>query len=96
MRLFVTDLSVIAIRFSVIVPTTGVKMALCNRGINDGGGSATMRERSEGVGSHGTFVTEFVSLGHFCLALYSFEPPSRTLVVITWRGEGCRYMMWLG
>ena len=28
--------------------------------------------------------------------LCSFGPPSHALVVITWRGEGCRYMMGLG
>ena len=55
-----------------------------------------MRERSERVENPGTYVTELVSRGHFCLALCSFLPPSRALVVITWRGEGCRYMMRLG
>ena len=55
-----------------------------------------MRGRSERVESPGTYVTERVSRGHFCLALCSFGPPSRALVVITWRGEGCRYMMRLG
>ena len=63
---------------------------------NDGGGCATMRERSERVESPGTYVTEWVSRCHFCLALCSFGQPSRALVVITWRGEGCRYMMRLG
>ena len=63
---------------------------------NDGGGCATMRERSKRVESPGTYVTERVSRGHFCLALCSFGPLSRALMVITWRGEGCRYMMRLG
>ena len=58
---------------------------------NDGGGCATMRERSERVESPGTYLTESV-----CLALCSFGPPSRALVVITWRAEGCRYMNRLG
>ena len=31
--------------------------------------------------SPGTYVTERVSRGHFCLALCSFGPPSRALVV---------------
>ena len=39
-----------------------------------------------------THVTERVSCGHFCLDLCSFGPPSRALVVITWRGVRC-YMM---
>ena len=30
------------------------------------------------------------------MAQCSFRPPSHALVVITWRGEGCRYMMRLG
>ena len=46
--------------------------------------------------SPGTYVIEWVSRGHFCLALCFFGPPSHSLVVITWRGEGYRYMMWLG
>ena len=60
---------------------------------NDGGGCVTKRKRSERVESPGTYVTERVSRSHFCLALV---PPSRALVVITWRGERCRYMMLLG
>ena len=55
-----------------------------------------MYERSERVESPGTYVTECVSSCHFCLALCSFGPPSRALVVITWTGEGCRFMMRLG
>ena len=51
---------------------------------NDGGGCASMRERSERVESPGTYVTEFQA------AIFawpcSFGPPSRALVVITWRG----------
>ena len=54
---------------------------------NDGGGCAAMRERPKRVKSPGTYVTELVSRGHFCLALCSFGPPSHALVVITWRGE---------
>ena len=63
---------------------------------NDGGGCATMCERPERVGSPSTYVIELVSRGHFCLDLCFFGPPSNAVVVITWRGEGCRYMMWLG
>ena len=73
----------------------GVKVALGNRG-NDGEGCASMRERSARVESPGTYVTERVSRGHFCLALCSFGPPSHALVVITWRGQRCHYMMRLG
>ena len=42
------------------------------------------------------YVTERVSRGHFCMALCSFGPPSRVLVVITWREVGRRYTMRLG
>ena len=55
-----------------------------------------MRETPESVESPGTYVTEWVSRGHLWLALCSFGPPSHALVVITWRGEGYRYMMRLG
>ena len=41
-----------------------------------------MHERAE---SPGTYVTECVSRGHFCLALCSFGSPSHALVVLTWR-----------
>ena len=59
----------------------GVKVALGNR--NDDGGCASMRKRSERVESPSTYVTEWVLRGHFCLALCTFGPPSRALVVIT-------------
>ena len=59
---------------------------------NDGGSCATMSEKSERVESPGTYVTERVSRCHFCLALCSFVKPFRALVVITWRGEGCRWV----
>ena len=36
--------------------------------------------------SPGTYVTEWVSRGHFCLARCSLGPPSRALVVIAWWG----------
>ena len=37
---------------------------------NDGGGCTSMRERSESVESPGTYVTECVLRGRFCLALF--------------------------
>ena len=76
---------------------TEVRLDGCEAGIgqqrNDGGGSASMRERSERVESTGKCLTELVSRCHFCLALCSFGPPPRALVVITRSGEGCRYIM---
>ena len=59
---------------------------------NDAGGCSSMRKRSERVKSPGAYVTG-ISPGHFSLALCFFGPPSHALVVITWRGVGCRYMM---
>ena len=55
---------------------------------NDGGACSSIRERSERVERPGTYVTERVSCGHFCLALCSFGPLSRALVGITWREGG--------
>ena len=55
---------------------------------NYDGGWATMREKYDRVESLGAYVSEWVSRGHFCLTLCSFGRPSRTLVVITWRGVG--------
>ena len=55
-----------------------------------------MRKRPERVESPSTYVIESVSLGHSCLALCSFGSPSRALVVITWRGVKCCYIMRLG
>ena len=72
----------------------GVKVALGNRGMAVEAARQCAKDRN--VESPGTYVTERVSRCHFCLALCSFGPPSHALVVITWRGEGCRYMMRLG
>ena len=81
-------------------PRLGWMDGWCEGGLrqqrNNGEGCETMYERSERVVSPGKCVTEWVSLGHFCLALSSFEPPSLALVVITWRVKGCRYIMLLG
>ena len=63
---------------------------------NDCEGCMKMREWLKRVESLGTYVIEWVSHCHFCLALCFFGPPSHALVVIAWRGEGCRYMMLLG
>ena len=46
----------------------GVKVASGNR--NDCVGCASMREKSKRVESPGTYVTERVSRGQFCLALF--------------------------
>ena len=64
---------------------------------NDGGGCASMREGSERVECPGTYVTEWFSRGHFCFALCSCVPPSRALVVITWRWVECAWdKLWKG
>ena len=55
----------------------GVKVVLGNRGM--------AVEAARKIGKSGAYVTERVSRGYFCLAQCSFGPPSRALVVITWR-----------
>ena len=64
--------------------------------MNDSESCSTMREGQERVESPAAYVTDCVSLGHFCLALYSFGPHFRVQIVITWRGVGWRYMMRFG
>ena len=73
----------------------GVKVALGNRGMTVEAARQCAKDRKE-CKALVHVKTERVSRGHFCLALCSFGPPSHALVVITWRGEGCRYMMRLG
>ena len=69
----------------------GVKLALGNRGlaVEAGRNIGTSREPW-------SIMLLIVSRGHFCLVLCSFGPPSHALVVITWRGVGCRYLMRFG
>ena len=70
----------------------GVKVALGNREMTVEAARQCAKDRNEWRALvH--YVTERVSRGHFCLAQCSFGPPSHALVVIAWRGEGCRYMM---
>ena len=73
----------------------GVKVALGNRGMTVEAARQCAKDRKEWR-SLVLRYTNWVSLGRFCLALCSFWPPSHALVVITWRGEGCHYMMRLG
>ena len=70
----------------------GVKATLGNRGMMVEAARKIRKSREPWY----ICITEWVSPGHFCFALCSFRPPSRALVVITWRGMGCRYMMRLG
>ena len=69
----------------------GEKVALGQR--NDGGGCASMRERSEEWRALVHMQLNEFHAAIFCFAMCSFGPPSHALVVITWRGVGCRYMM---
>ena len=64
-----------------------VKVTLGNRG---------MTVEAARLCSSGAYVTEQFSRCNFCMVLFSFGPPSRALMVITWRGLGCRYIMRLG
>ena len=73
----------------------GVKVASGNRGMTVEAARQSTKDRKEWR-SPIIYVIERVSRGRFCLALCSFGLPSHALVVITWRGEACRYMMRLG
>ena len=64
-----------------------VKVALGNRGMTV--------EAARKIGKSGGPLVHMWT-AHICLALCSFGPPSLALVVITWRGVVCRYMMRLG
>ena len=69
----------------------GVKVALGNRGMT------VEAARKTGKSGEPWYICNWMSFtGHFCLALCSFRTPSHAPLIITWRGEGCRYMMWLG
>ena len=73
----------------------GVKEALGNSGMTVKAAQQCAKDRKEWRALAPMELNEF-HCGYFLLALCSFGPPSRALVVITWRGEGCRYMMQLG
>ena len=74
----------------------GVKVALGNTGMTVEAARQCAEDRKEWRALVQMQLNEFHVRGYFCLALCSFGPPSRALVVITWGGEGCRYMMRLG
>ena len=65
----------------------GVKVALGNRGITEEAARQCGKDRKEWRALVYN-VTVWVSRRHFWLALCSYGPPSRALVVITWRGAG--------
>ena len=69
----------------------GVKVALGNRGM-----TAHAARKIGKSGEPWYVCNRMSSRGHFCSALCSFGPPSRSLVVIIWRGVGYRCMMRLG
>ena len=71
----------------------GVKVALDNRGM-----TVEAARQCAKIGKRGEpwYISNCMSFTPpFLLALCSFGPPSRALVVITWGGVGCRYMMQL-
>ena len=74
----------------------GVNVALGNRGMTVEAVRKCAKDRKEWSALVHIYVTESVSHGHFFLALRSFGPPSFALVIITWKGEGCRCTMRLG
>ena len=66
----------------------GVKVALGNRGMTVEAARQCAKYRKEWR------AVVHMELNEFHTAI--FGPPSRALVVITWRGVRCRYMMQLG
>ena len=70
----------------------GVKVALGNKRMTVVAARQCAKDRKEWRARVYTLLNKL----HFCMALYSFGPPSRALVVITWRGVGCRYLMRFG
>ena len=63
-----------------------VNVTLGNRGLNVEAARHCAHASKEWRALVHAYVTDWVSRGHICLALCCFEPPSRALVVITWRG----------
>ena len=72
----------------------GVKVTLGNR--NDGGGCASMHERSERVESPGTYVTLSFTLPFLLGPVFFRTALSCSGIFFIWRGVGCRYMPRLG
>ena len=66
-----------------------LKMAFGSRGMAVEADRQWAKNRKESRALGRMHVTEGVSRRHFCLALCSFLPPFRALVVITWRGKEC-------
>ena len=68
----------------------GVKVALVNREMT----VEAARQCGIGKSEEPWCICNWMSFTlPFCFAQCSFGPPSRVLVVITWRGVGCRYTM---
>ena len=67
----------------------GVKVALGNRGMTVEAACQCAKDRKEWR------ALVHIHPANFAWPCY-FGPTSRALVVITWRGVGCRYMMRLG
>ena len=69
-----------------------VTVSLSNRGMTVEAARQCTKDRKEWRAPIHMLLNEFHA-AHFCSTVCSFGPPSHALVVITWRGEGCRYMM---
>ena len=72
----------------------GMQVALGNRGMKVEAAQQCAKDRKEWRALVHMYLNEF----HAAIFAWhcSFGPPSRALVVIAWRGEGCHYMMRLG
>ena len=72
----------------------GMKVALGNRLMRVEAARQCTNDRKESIALYICNWMSFTRL--FLLGPVFFGPPSSALVVKTWRGEGCRYMMWFG
>ena len=70
----------------------GVKVALGNRGMTVEAARQCAKDRKEWRALVHMYQGEAI-LAWPCVL--TDGPPSRDLVVFTWRGLGCRYIMWL-
>ena len=64
----------------------GVNVALGNRGMTAEAERQCVKDRKESRALVHLKLNKFHAAIFVCLAMCSFEPPSRTLVVLTWRG----------
>ena len=71
-------------------------MALGNRGMTVEAVRQWAKDWKEDRALVHMYLNEFNTANFACHCVLSDRPPVLWWLVITWRGEGCRYMMQLG